>query len=96
LNELFADNAVSIEPDHSTGPKLVTGLVSIRKKSEGFASMLEAFHGSKISEPIIAGNYFSTSWMLDATMKGQKRTEMNEICVYRVENGKIISEKFFF
>jgi hypothetical protein len=96
LKELFADSAVSIEPNDSMGPKLVAGLPEIIKKSAFFSSMLEEFHGSKISEPIIAGNYFSISWMLDATMKGQKRTEMHEICVYKIENGKIVSEQFFF
>lgn len=96
LKELFSDNAVSIEPDQSMGPQRVTGLAAIRKKSEGFASMLEEFHGSTISEPVVAGNYFSISWILDATMKGQKRTEMKEICVYKVEDGKIVSEQFFF
>ncbi|HEX3768939.1 MAG TPA: SnoaL-like domain-containing protein [Puia sp.] len=28
-------------------------------------------------------------------MKGQGRMQMDEICVYQVENGKIVSEQFF-
>jgi hypothetical protein len=28
-------------------------------------------------------------------MKGQQRSTMSEICVYKVKEGKIISEQFF-
>jgi hypothetical protein len=94
--ELFAGNAVSIEPDESMGPKEVSGLTAIMEKGEIFDSMVEEFHGAKISDPVIAGNYFSISWWIDTTMKGQGRTQMQEICVYKVENGKIVSEQFFF
>ena len=94
--ELFAAHAVSIEPNESMGPKIVNGLPAIIEKSILFDSVMEAFHGSKISEPLVAGNYFSISWWLDTTMKGQGRIQMEEICVYKVENGKIVSEQFFF
>jgi hypothetical protein len=96
LKELFAGNAVSIEPNESMGPKMVSGLPAIIEKSKMFQSMVEEFHGSKISDPVVAGDYFSISWWIDTTMKGQGRTQMQEICVYKVENGKIISEQFFF
>lgn len=94
--ELFADNAVSIEPNESMGPKVVNGLPAIIEKSKMFDSAVEAFHGSKISDPVIAGNYFTISWWLDTTMKGRGRMQMEEICVYKVENSKIVSEQFFF
>jgi hypothetical protein len=94
--ELFATTAVSIEPNESMGPKLVSGLPAIIEKSKMFDSVVEAFHGSKISDPVIAGNYFSISWWIDTTMKGRGRSQMEEICVYKVENGKIVSEQFFF
>jgi hypothetical protein len=96
LKELFADNAVSIEPNDSMGPKMVTGLPGIMEKGKMFESMVVEFHGAKISDPVVAGNYFSISWWIDTTMKGQGRTQMQEICVYKVENSKIISEQFFF
>lgn len=96
LKELFAANAVSIEPNESMGPMLVSGLPAIIEKGKMFDSMVEAFHGSKITDPVVAGNYFSISWWIDTTMKGRGRTQMQEICVYKVENGKIVSEQFFF
>jgi len=96
LKELFAAHAVSIEPNESMGPKMVSGLPAIIEKSKKFDSMVETFYDSKISDPVIAGNYFSLSWWVDATMKGQGRMQMQEICVYKVEGSKIVSEQFFF
>ena len=96
LKDLFAVDAVSIEPNDSMGPKIVNGLPAIIEKGKMFDSMVEAFHGAKISDPVVAGNYFSISWWIDMTMKGRGRSQMQEICVYKVENGKIVSEQFFF
>jgi hypothetical protein len=96
LKELFAANAVSIEPNDLMGPRTTEGLPAIIEKSKMFDSMVEAFHGAKISDPLVTGNHFSISWWIDTTMKGRGRMEMEEICVYKVENGKIVSEQFFF
>jgi hypothetical protein len=96
LKELFAQNAVSIEPTEMMGAKQVSGLPAIIEKGKMFDSMLEEFHGAKISDPLVTKDYFTISWMLDATMKGRGRMQMEEICVYKVENGKIVSEQFFF
>jgi hypothetical protein len=96
LKELFAGNAVSIEPDNTMGPKQVDGLPAIIEKGKMFDSMVEEWHGSKISDPLIGGKYFSISWWIDTTMKGRGRSQMEEICVYKVENGKIVSEQFFY
>ncbi len=95
-NELFSNDAVSIEPNESMGPKETKGLDAIKKKGEMFNSMLEEFHGATISDPVVGGNFFSISWDMDAKMKGRERMMMSEICVYEVKNGKIISEEFFF
>ena len=96
VHELYAEDAVSIEPDESMGPRQQNGLPAIIEKGKMFDSMLEEFHGSTISDPIVAGNYFSISWVLDATMKDRGRVKMEEICVYKVEKGKIVHEQFFF
>jgi len=96
LRELFSPEAVSIEANESMGPKVVEGLPAILKKNAMFNSMVETFHGARISDPVISSKYFSVSWWIDTTMKGQGRTQMDEICVYKVENGKIMSEQFFY
>jgi len=34
--------------------------------------------------------------MMDATFKGIGREKMNELCMYEVEDGKIVKEQFFY
>ncbi len=94
-DELYADDAVSIEPDG--GPiKEAKGKQAIMEKGKMFASMVVEFHSSTISEPIVAGNAFAITWAMDVTMKDRGRSNMEEVCVYMVKDGKIISEQFFF
>ena len=96
LTELYADHAVSIEANDMMGPRQQNGLPAIIEKGKMFDSMLEEFHGATISDPLVAGAHFSISWSMDAKMKGRDRMMMEEICVYKVEDGKIVLEQFFF
>ena len=94
--ELYADDAVSIEMEGSTGLGNAKGLPAIFEKGSKFNAMLDAVHGSTVSEPVIAGNWFSVAMTLDATMKGRGRVDMREIGVYSVRDGKIAREQFFY
>ncbi|OLE55156.1 MAG: hypothetical protein AUG74_20410 [Bacteroidetes bacterium 13_1_20CM_4_60_6] len=95
-DELFSQDAKSIEPAHSKGMQSVEGLDNIKKKAEMFNSMVEEMHGGWVGEPIVGGNYISVAMGMDCTMKGVGRMNMEEICVYEVKDGKIVSEQFFF
>ena len=94
--ELFADNAVSIEPPNSPGLKSVEGLAAIKEKGKMFNEMVEEVHGGFSTDPVVAGNHFSVGMGLDATMKGQGRVKMDEIALYEVKDGKIVKEQFFY
>jgi hypothetical protein len=96
--ELFADNAVSIEPPHAAamGMSNAEGMEAIKKKGEAFNSMVEEVHGGYSSTPVVAGNHFSVGMGMDVTMKGMGRSKMDEIAVYEVKDGKIVKEQFFF
>lgn len=94
--ELFANDAVSIEPENSPGLKTVTGIDAIKKKGEDFNAMIEEMHGGWVSEPIVGGNFISFAMGMDVTMKGAGRMKMDEIAVYEVKNGKIVKEQFFY
>lgn len=94
--ELYADNAVSIEPANIPGLKSVEGLDAIRQKGEEFQESIEEMHGGYSKEPVIAGNHFSVAMGMDVTMKGMGRMKMDEIAVYEVRDGKIVKEQFFF
>ena len=94
--ELFADNAVSVEPENSPGLKTVEGLAAIKQKGKQFEEMVEEMHGGYSNEPIVAGNHFAVAMGMDVTMKGMGRTKMDEIAVYEVKDGKIVKEQFFY
>jgi hypothetical protein len=94
--ELFSDDAVSIEPHASPFfDKETKGLQAIIEKGHKFESMVEAVHGGAVSEPLISGNAIVLKQSMDMTMKGRERETMEELCVYQVKDGKIISEQFF-
>ncbi len=93
--ELYADNAVSIEPEGSPNPN-VSGIDAIREKAKQWAEMVEEVHGGEISDPIVAGNFFSLVMKNDVTFKGMGRATIEEISVYEVQNGKIVKEQFFY
>jgi hypothetical protein len=94
--ELYAQNAISIEPHDTPGfDKETKGLPGILEKGKKFAGMVEKMHSISVSDPIVAGNSFACTMRLDMTMKGQGRMDMPELCVYEVKDGKIVSERFF-
>jgi len=94
--ELFAPGIISIEPREGMLPKESKGMNAIRKKAELFVSMVDNFYGNTISDPVVAGDYFSISWISDLQMKGESRQTNNELCVYKTSGGKIVSEQFFY
>jgi hypothetical protein len=94
--ELFAPDIISIEPREGVLPKETKGMDAIRKKAELFVSMVEDFYGDTISDPVVAGDYFSLSWTSDLKMKGEPRQTNSELCVYKTSGGKIVSEQFFY
>ncbi|MGZ8559660.1 MAG: SnoaL-like domain-containing protein [Chitinophagaceae bacterium] len=95
-DELFADNAVSIEPPNSPGLKSVNGLEGIKQKGKTFNESVEEMHGGYSTDPVVAGNHFSVAMGMDVTMKGMGRMKMDEIAVYEVKDGKIVKEQFFY
>jgi hypothetical protein len=93
--ELYADDAISIEPD-GTPMQVAEGLEAIQEKGRHFMASVQVMHGISISAPLVAGNFFSIAMTLDATFADRGRMAMDEICVYEVEDGKIVCEQFFY
>ncbi|HZY79363.1 MAG TPA: SnoaL-like domain-containing protein [Cyclobacteriaceae bacterium] len=93
--ELYGESIVSIEPEKAP-VRSAKGLKAVTEKGVQFAAMIEQHHGGNISDPIVYGNHFSIGWAMDVTMKGAGRMNMEEICVYEVNDGKIVHEQFYF
>src|SRR5579862_5569829 len=97
LDELYTDNALCIEPEHAAarGLKVVTeGREAIKAKGDAHRAKIETLHSRYCSEPLVTGKHFSMILQSDVTFKNQPRTQLEEIGVFEVKDGKIISEKF--
>jgi len=95
-NELFSKDAVSLEQEATPDfDKETKGIDAIKKKGEKWNAMVEKFHGIEVSEPVVAGNSFACTMTMHVTMKEHGEMNMAELCVYRVKDGKIVSEEFF-
>ncbi|MCW3094008.1 MAG: hypothetical protein JWP81_5077 [Ferruginibacter sp.] len=93
--ELFAEEAVSIEPQASPAfEKETNGLPAIIEKGHKFNEMVETMNSVTVSDPIVANNSFALTMRLDAVMKGHGPMDMTELCIYKVKDGKVISEEF--
>jgi ketosteroid isomerase-like protein len=94
--ELYAKDAVSIEPSASEGfEKETHGLKAIIEKGKKWNEMVSESHAMEASDPIVAGDSFAITLRMDVTMKKRGRMDVTELCVYHVKDGKIISEQFF-
>ncbi|WP_295794064.1 SnoaL-like domain-containing protein [Mucilaginibacter sp.] len=65
--ELYADSAVSIDPNNKNEP--LTGLHTLIEYEKQFLEKVE-IHDVKVSDAIFAGNYFSLVFSMHFTVKG--------------------------
>ena len=95
-DEFFADNVRSIDPPNSPYFGYAEGKSDVRKKGEEFVKKIEAVHSASTTEPIVAGNHFAVGREVDITVQGFGRIQINEIMLYEVKDGQIVSEQFFY
>jgi hypothetical protein len=96
-DELYAPDAVSIEPENDSNlPLVVTGIEAMRAKEGQFFAQVEEMHRSYMSEVVVSTYFFSMMTGMDVTMKGKPRKQKEQICVFEVREGKIVREQFFY
>lgn len=95
-DQLFADDVKSIEPENSSFFKNAEGKTNVRNKGEDWVKRIQAAHRRHTTELIATGNHFVVGREVDITVKGLGRIQINELIVYEVKDGKIISEQFFY
>ncbi len=89
----FAKDAKSVEPMENGTTE---GLEAMFAKGKAWEEAFEV-HSMEIGDVIVADNYFATTFALDSTNRETNvRTQSSEIAVYRVKDGKIVSEQFFY
>jgi hypothetical protein len=73
-----------------------TGKKAVLAKYGGWEADHEV-HDSKVEGPWVGATGFCLKFKLDATQKSTgQRSQMEEIAVYTVQNGKIVREEFHF
>ncbi|MBL6815091.1 MAG: nuclear transport factor 2 family protein [Pseudomonadales bacterium] len=96
VEELYDENIVSVEimSDAEAEPQIGEGIQTIYEKHAWWESVATV-HNIDIEGPF-AGNgddHFVVRFQMDVTMEGQ-RSEMTEVGMYTVANGKIIKEVY--
>ncbi|WP_207514742.1 nuclear transport factor 2 family protein [Longitalea luteola] len=94
--EFFAENVKSIDPPGSPYMGYAEGKAAVRKKGEDFVSRIQAVHRTYTSAPIVTGNHFAVVREKDLTVQPFGRIQINEIMLYEVKDGQIVSEQFFY
>ena len=95
INELYADNVVSLEQP-GTPMERAEGKEAVLAKNNYWYESVEAVHSVVISDPIVTGDFFAVTMEMDVTYKNSGRMKMQEIAVYRVKDGKIITDQFHY
>jgi ketosteroid isomerase-like protein len=95
--ELYSPDIVSMEAGAPPGQSRETkGLEAVKAKGEWWQANHEV-HSAKVEGPLVAGSHFAVTFKMDFTFKPQsKRMQMEEIAVYKVVDGKIVYEEFFY
>lgn len=95
-NELYAQNATSTESNPAGELETATGIEAIKAKGKQFQSMVEEMHSGYTHEPKVFGKNIFMEMGMDVTMKGMGRMNMTEMCHYVTQDGKIVSEQFYY
>jgi len=96
IQELYAENIISREMPNWPGQVVTEGIKAVVKKNEEWLASVEEFHSGEYSEPVVAGDHFTLKMAFDVSFKERGRTQMEELATFKVENGKITEEQFFY
>ena len=96
IEELYADNITSKEMPGVPYGEVISGKKEVLEKSKQWLDDVIEFHSREISDPVVAGNHFTSKMSFDVTFKSRGRQQMEEVCVFEVKDGKITNEQFFY
>ena len=97
MEALYSPDIVSMEAGAPPGQsREAKGIAAVRAKGEWWTANHEV-HSATVEGPLIAGAHFAVTFKLDVTFKPDKRRfTMEEVAVYKVADGKIVYEEFFY
>jgi hypothetical protein len=90
-----ADDIVSFEPLEGEMAE-VRGKAAVKAKSDFWMGAHEV-HAMSADGPAVNGDQFAVGFFMDVTNKESgERIQSEEIGIYTVKDGKIVSERFFY
>ncbi|MEM6723041.1 MAG: nuclear transport factor 2 family protein [Bacteroidota bacterium] len=94
---LFHPDAVAIEPQLAEmGLGEVKGLQAIKNKVQALSAGIENLVSREMSSAIVTDKHIAFTNIVQAKLKDGNDFNLSEICLYQVEDGKIISEEFIY
>ena len=96
-DSLYSADIVSMEASAPPGGSRESkGIAAVKAKGDWWVANHDV-HSVKVEGPIVAGDHFAVTFKLDITFKPKaKRFTMEEVAIYKVDNGKIVYEEFFY
>jgi len=98
IRQLYHTDCVTIEamPDPQ-GQQEFQGRDSALGRNQWWEENHEV-HRADVSDPMVTEGYFAVQFDYDITSRpmNNQRIQMSELGVYRVKNGKIVQEQFFY
>ncbi|MEM6768274.1 MAG: SnoaL-like domain-containing protein [Bacteroidota bacterium] len=96
-DELFHENAVAMEPQLAEmGLAEVKGVPAIKEKVGTLSQGISELISREMSVPIVTDSHIAFTNIVKAKMKDGNDFHLSEICLYKVDNGKIVSEEFIY
>ncbi len=94
---LYSADIVSMEAGAPPGgSREAKGIAAVKGKGEWWVANHE-IHSVKVEGPLVAGSHFAVTFKMDVTFKPDaRRFTMEEVGVYKVADGKIVYEEFFY
>ena len=93
----YSNDIVSMEAGAPPGQSRESkGIEAVKAKADWWVANHDV-HGCTVEGPLVAGSHFSVTYKLDVTFKPQnKRFTMEEVALYKVADGKVVYEEFFY
>lgn len=97
MTSLYSPEILSVEAGAPPGQSRESkGIEAVKAKGDWWVNNHEV-HSSTVEGPLVADSHFACTFKMDVTFKPEKkRFQMEEIAIYKVENGKIVREEFFY
>jgi len=99
IDELYADDVVSVEAAEDDGPlpRTVEGKETVRGKTEWWANAHEV-HDNEVRGPFPHGDdRFAVLFDVDVThIESDQRFHLVEVGVYTVADGRVVREEFYY